>query len=140
MPLQFQRTIHPNEASEDRLPAPPPDMPIDYPKFVKAAPAGQTKGSGPPSDTGGPLPPPPSNAKPIGNLLDSIHDYLDLNNNSIQILSINLHKGSQFGSDIIERLYDMKLNNDDILILDKSNSCLHIFNKDLVLQKSIISI
>ncbi|KAI6650839.1 Cell surface protein [Oopsacas minuta] len=60
-------------------------------------------------------------------------------NNRIQILSENLHYKSQFGKDILTKPLEVKLNRDNIFILDESNPCLHIFNKDLVLQKNIIS-
>ncbi|KAI6657049.1 Cell surface protein [Oopsacas minuta] len=63
----------------------------------------------------------------------------DASNNRIQILSENLHYKSQFGKDILTKPLDIKLNRDNIFILDESNPCLHIFNKDLVLQKNIIS-
>ncbi|KAI6657051.1 PEP-CTERM domain protein [Oopsacas minuta] len=64
----------------------------------------------------------------------------DVSNNRIQILSENLHFKSQFGRAILTYPRDIKINRDNIFILDESNPCLHIFNKDLVLQKNIISI
>ncbi|KAI6655642.1 hypothetical protein LOD99_11380 [Oopsacas minuta] len=63
----------------------------------------------------------------------------DESNNRIQILSENLHYKSQFGKDILTKPLDIKLNRDNIFILDESNPCLHIFNRHLVLQKNIIS-
>ncbi|KAI6657052.1 RING finger protein nhl-1-like [Oopsacas minuta] len=64
----------------------------------------------------------------------------DASNNRIQILSENLHYKSQFGKDILTYPRDIKINRDNIFILDESNPCLHIFNKYLVLQKNFISI
>ncbi|KAI6650885.1 Tripartite motif-containing protein 3 [Oopsacas minuta] len=63
----------------------------------------------------------------------------DNSNNRIQILSDNLHYKSQFGKDILTEPLGIKLNRNNIFILDRSNPCIHIFNKDLVLQKNIIS-
>ncbi|KAI6650900.1 NHL repeat containing protein [Oopsacas minuta] len=63
----------------------------------------------------------------------------DNGNNRIQILSESLRFKSQFGKDILTEPVDIKLNRDNIFILNRSNPCLHIFNKDLVLQKNIIS-
>ncbi|KAI6661340.1 Cell surface protein [Oopsacas minuta] len=61
----------------------------------------------------------------------------DYSNNRIQILSENLHFKSKFARDT--KPIDIKLNKDKIFILDASNPCLHIFDKDLILQKNIIS-
>ena len=46
---------------------------------------------------------------------------------------------SEFGKDILHCPLDVKLYKDNIFILDESNPCLHIFNKDLVLQKSVVT-
>ncbi|KAI6650874.1 Tripartite motif-containing protein 2-like [Oopsacas minuta] len=62
----------------------------------------------------------------------------DVSNNRIQILSENLHYKSQYGKDILTEPVDILPTRDNIFILDGSYSCLHIFNKDLVLQKNII--
>ena len=63
----------------------------------------------------------------------------DSNNHRIQIISQNFQYKSQFGKDILHSPLDIKLYKDSIFIIDKSNPCLHIFNRDLVLQKSVIS-
>ena len=63
----------------------------------------------------------------------------DCINNRIQILSQNFQYKSQFGKDLLDNPLDIKLFKYDIFILDQSNPCLHIFNKDLELQKSVIT-
>ena len=63
----------------------------------------------------------------------------DFNNNRIQIISQNFQYKSQFGKDLLHSPTDIKLYKDNIFIIDESNPCLHIFNKDLDLQKSVIT-
>ena len=63
----------------------------------------------------------------------------DYGNIRIQIISENFEYKSEFGSDILFPPRDVKLYKDNIFILDQSNPCLHIFNKDLVLQKSVVT-
>ena len=63
----------------------------------------------------------------------------DRYNNRIQIISENFEYKSDFGKDILSHPRDVKLYKDNIFILDHSNPCLHIFNKDLVLQKSVVT-
>ena len=63
----------------------------------------------------------------------------DNNNNRIQIISENLQYKSQFGKDTLDRPSDIKLYKDNIFVLDTSNPCLHIYNRDLVLQKSVVT-
>ena len=63
----------------------------------------------------------------------------DFSNNRIQIISQNFQYKSQFGLDILHYPLDIKLYKDNIFVIDKSNPCLHIFNKDLELQKSVIA-
>ena len=63
----------------------------------------------------------------------------DCLNNRIQIISENFEYKSEFGKDILYHPRDVKLYKDNIIILDLSNPCLHIFNKDLVLQKSFVT-
>ena len=63
----------------------------------------------------------------------------DCVNNRIQILSENFEYKSEFGKDILHYPCDVKFYKDNIFILDASNPCLHIFNKDLVLQKSVVT-
>ena len=63
----------------------------------------------------------------------------DYGNNRIQIISKNFRYKSEFGKDILHYPRDIKLYKDKIFILDQSNPCLHLFNKDLVLQKSVVT-
>ena len=63
----------------------------------------------------------------------------DTNNHRIQIMSENFQYKSKFGKDVLHSPRDVKLYKDNIFILDESNPCIHIFNKDLVLQKSVIT-
>ena len=63
----------------------------------------------------------------------------DYNDNRIQIISENLQFKSQFGKDTLHCPRDIKLYKDNIFILDESNPCLHIYNRDLVLQKSVVT-
>ena len=63
----------------------------------------------------------------------------DYNNSRIQIISENIQYKSQFGKDTLHHPSDIKLYKDNIFVLDESNPCLHIFNKDLVLQKSVVT-
>ena len=62
----------------------------------------------------------------------------DYNNNRIQIIS-DLQYKSQFGQDTLYHPSDIKLYKYTIFVLDESNPCLHIYNKDLVLQKSVVT-
>ena len=63
----------------------------------------------------------------------------DYSNNRIQIISENLQYKSQFGKDALHYPLDITLYKDNIFVLDRSNPCLHICNKDLVLQKSVVT-
>ena len=63
----------------------------------------------------------------------------DYNNNRIQIISENLQYKSEFGKDTLHYPTDIHLYKDNIFILDESNPCLHIYNRDLVLQKSVVT-
>ena len=63
----------------------------------------------------------------------------DFGNHRVQIISGNFQYKSEFGKDILHRPRDTKLYKDSIFVLDESNPCLHIFNKDLVLQKSVVT-
>ena len=63
----------------------------------------------------------------------------DCSNNRIQIISENLQYKSQFGKVTLYRPSDITLYKDNIFVLDDSNPCLHIYNKDLVLQKSVVN-
>ena len=63
----------------------------------------------------------------------------DKSNNRVQIISQNFQYKSQFGKDILYYPLDIKLYRDSIFIIDRSNPCLHVFNRDLVLQKSVVT-
>ena len=63
----------------------------------------------------------------------------DRNNHRIQIISENLQFKSQFGKDTLHFPHDIKHFKDNIFILDESNPCLHIYNRDLVLQQSVVT-
>ena len=63
----------------------------------------------------------------------------DTDNNRIEILTEDLQYKSQFGQDTLRYPRDIKLFKDNIFILDKSNPCLHIYNRDLVLQKNVVT-
>ena len=79
---------------------------------------------------------------PYGLSTDEYNDDIyvcDYRNNRIQIISETFQYKSEFGKDILHHPRDVKLYKDNIFILDQSNPCLHIFNKDLVLQKSVVT-
>ena len=63
----------------------------------------------------------------------------DYNNNRIQILNSDFSFKSQFGNDTLKHPRDVKLSKEYIYVLDKSNPCLHLFNYNHMLQKSVIS-
>ena len=63
----------------------------------------------------------------------------DYNNNRIQILNNDLSFKSQFGKDTLKYPRDVKLSKEYIYVLDESNPCLHLFNYNHILQKSVIS-
>ena len=63
----------------------------------------------------------------------------DYNNNRIQILNNDLSFNSQFGNDKLKCPHDVKLSKEYIYVLDESNPCLHLFNYNRLLQKSVIS-
>ena len=65
-----------------------------------------------------------------------ICDYF---NHRVQIISENLQFKSQFGKDSLNYPRDIKHYKDNIFILDTSNPCLHIYNRDLVLQQSVVT-
>ena len=60
-------------------------------------------------------------------------------NHRIQIISECFQYKSEFGEDILHYPLDIQLYKENIFILDISNPCLHIYNKDLVLQKSVVT-
>ena len=63
----------------------------------------------------------------------------DYNNNRIQILNNDFSFKSQFGKDTLKHPRDVKLSKEYIYVLDESNPCLHLFNYNHILQKSVIS-
>ena len=63
----------------------------------------------------------------------------DAGNYRIQIISENLQFKSQFGKDTLHYPRDIKHYKDNIFILDESNPCLHIYNRDLVLQQRVVT-
>ena len=63
----------------------------------------------------------------------------DRSNHRIQIISENLQFKSQFGKDTLHYPCDIKHYKDNIFILDESNPCLHIYNRDLVLQQKVVT-
>ncbi|KAI6656268.1 Cell surface protein [Oopsacas minuta] len=63
----------------------------------------------------------------------------DSTNTRIQILSKELTYKTQFGQDNLKYPLDVKLTKEYIYILDRSNPCLHLYNYNLILHKSIIS-
>ena len=63
----------------------------------------------------------------------------DHNNHRIQIISENLQFKSEFGKDTLRSPTDVKLTQQHIYVLDKSNPCIHVYNYNHVLIKSMIS-
>ena len=63
----------------------------------------------------------------------------DTDNNRIQVISENFQYKSQFSKDTLHFPRDIKLYKDNIFILDRSNPCLHRYNRDLVLQQSVVA-
>ena len=63
----------------------------------------------------------------------------DCNNSRIQILSQDFRFISQFGKDVLRYLLDVKLSKEYIFVLNESNPCLHLFNYNHILLKSVIS-
>ena len=64
---------------------------------------------------------------------------IDYSNNRIQILSQDFRFISQFGKDILKYPLDVKLSKEYVFVLNESNPCLHLFNYNHILQKSVIS-
>ena len=63
----------------------------------------------------------------------------DRDNNRIQMLNSDLSFKSQFGNDTLKHTCDVKLSKEYIYVLDEYNPCLHLFNYNRILQKSVIS-
>ena len=79
---------------------------------------------------------------PYGPTIDESNGNIyvsDCHNNRIQILSQDFRFISQFGKDILKSPLDVKLSKEYIFVLDVSNPCLHLFNYNHILQKSVMS-
>ena len=79
---------------------------------------------------------------PFGLTIDESNGNIyvsDCDNNRIQILSQNFRFISQFGKDTLKYPRDVKLSKEYMFVLDVSNPCLHLFNYNHILQKSVIS-
>ena len=63
----------------------------------------------------------------------------DSSNNRVQILFKHFQFKRQFGEDKLKQPLDVKLSQQYIHVLDESNPCVHLFNYNHVLLKSIIS-
>ena len=60
-------------------------------------------------------------------------------NNRIQILSQYFRFISHFAKDIVKYPLDVKLSKEYIFVLDEFNPCLHLFDFNRILLKSVIS-
>ena len=79
---------------------------------------------------------------PFGLTIDESNGIIYLSdrfNNRIQIISQYSSFISQFGKDILKYPLDVKLSKEYIFVLDEFNPCLHLFNYNHILQKSVIS-
>ena len=63
----------------------------------------------------------------------------DYNNNRVQILTQEFVYKDQFGQNSLKKPRDVKLTRRFIYIIDRSNPCLHLFDYNLILQKSVLS-
>ncbi|KAI6650843.1 PEP-CTERM domain protein [Oopsacas minuta] len=63
----------------------------------------------------------------------------DRYNNRVQILTKDLCYKTKFGTNTLKGPLNVKLSKEYIYVLDTSNPCIHLFNRNLILQKSIIS-
>ena len=63
----------------------------------------------------------------------------DIDNHRIQVISENLKYKSEFGKDTLRSPTDVKLTQQHIYVLDMSNLCIHVYNYNHVLIKSMIS-
>ena len=80
---------------------------------------------------------------PAGLTIDESNGNIDVSdywNDRIQIISQDFRFISQFGNDILKYPCDVKLSKEYIFVFDKSNPCLHLFNYNHILQKSVISL
>ena len=63
----------------------------------------------------------------------------DRNINRVQILNKDISFKAQFGNNELYHPLDVKLSKEYIYVLDESNPCLHLFNYNYILQKSVIT-
>ena len=63
----------------------------------------------------------------------------DRNNNRVQVISENLQYKSEFGKDTLRSPRHVKLTQQHIYVLDESNPCIHVYDYNHVLIKSMIS-
>ena len=63
----------------------------------------------------------------------------DISNNRVQILNGDFTFKAQFGKGRLNHPHDVKLSKEYIYVLDMSNPCLHLFNYNYILQKSVIA-
>ena len=63
----------------------------------------------------------------------------DSNNNRVQILSKEFVFKDQFGQKSLRQPRDVNLTRRYVYILDESNPCLHLFDYNFILQKSVLS-
>ena len=63
----------------------------------------------------------------------------DYNNNRVQILTQEFVFKDQFEHNSLKKPLDVKLTRRYICIVDESNPCLHLFDYNLILQKSVLS-
>ena len=81
--------------------------------------------------------------RPLGLTIDESNGDIyicDCDNNRIQILTVKYEFKSLFGNDTLKSPRDIKLSREYIYVLDQSNPCLHLFNYDFILEKSVISL
>ena len=63
----------------------------------------------------------------------------DRNNYRIQILTQELKHHSMLGIDLLKRPRDVKVTRDRVLVLDKNDPCMFVFNSDHVLTNKLIT-
>ena len=76
-----------------------------------------------------------------GLTIDTIHEDIyvcDYDNNRVQVISKDCTFKSQFGRDLLKCPRDVKITEELIFVLDERNPCLHLFDRNLNLQNSVI--
>ena len=79
---------------------------------------------------------------PLGLTIDESNGDIyicNYNNNRVQILNKDFSFKAQFGNNELNHPRDVKLSKEYIYVLDMSNPCLHLFNYNYILQKSIFT-